>query len=79
MPRSYSLENTRNIGIMAHIDAGKQPQPNEYSTTRERHTKWVRPTKVTQPWTSWFRSRKEVSPYLPCYYSHLEELQSKHN
>ena len=22
MPRQYSLENTRNIGIMAHIDAG---------------------------------------------------------
>ena len=23
MPREFSLENTRNIGIMAHIDAGK--------------------------------------------------------
>ena len=23
MVRQYSLENTRNIGIMAHIDAGK--------------------------------------------------------
>jgi len=23
MSRQYALENTRNIGIMAHIDAGK--------------------------------------------------------
>lgn len=30
MARKISLDMTRNVGIMAHIDAGKQQQQKEY-------------------------------------------------
>lgn len=33
MARKVSLENTRNIGIMAHIDAGKLLQQKEFFST----------------------------------------------
>ena len=60
MPREYSLEKTRNIGIMAHIDAGK-------TTTTERilfYTGKVHKLGETHEgalqWTGWNRNRKEV-------------------
>ena len=64
-PREVSLQMTRNIGIMAHIDAGK-------TTTTERILYYTGINhKIGEVhdggarWTGWFRSRSVVSPSLP--------------
>ena len=62
MPREYSLENTRNIGIMAHTSTLERPQrQREFCSTQDAFTKLARCMKALQQWTGWSRSKKGVS------------------
>ena len=62
MAREFSLEKTRNIGIMAHVMLVKQLQLSVSFTTLVRFTKSVKLTKVRHKWTGWSKSKNVVSP-----------------
>ena len=61
MSRSHTLEKYRNIGIMAHIDAGKTTTTERilYYTGKSHKIGEVHDG-VLQQWIGWSKNRKEV-------------------
>ena len=59
MSRTHNLENYRNIGIMAHIDAGKTTTTEEYYIILERVIKLVKSMMEQQQWIGWNKNKKE--------------------
>ena len=59
MARTHTLDKYRNIGIMAHIDAGKTTTTKEFYITRVKVIKLVKCMMVLQQWIGWSKNKKE--------------------
>ena len=76
MPRKVTLENTRNIGIMAHIDAGKTTTTERilYYTGINHKIGEVHDGAATMDWMAQEQERgiTITSAATTCYWSHTE-------
>ena len=60
MSDMVELQKTRNIGIMAHIDAGKPPPRSGCCFILVKFIALGKLIKVLLPWNGWIKNRKEA-------------------
>ncbi len=79
MPRDVSLEMTRNIGIMAHIDAGKTTTTERilYYTGINHKLGEVHDGAATMDWMEQERGITITSAATTCYWTHSEQMAEK--